>query len=158
MTAREQAIVDLLRRYRDLVGVSSSGDALMGRVSPVGSRALYSEGGDWDKSGCDALDDLLRRLKRERPGQWWHLTERYLRCDVRSRRIKTEGGKLPKPGPHREFLGHGVRPPDLLAGGEVLVVVEEWRKEVRLDKVRHAIAYLAERFPWDRYRWEDLAA
>jgi len=157
-TAREQAIVDLLRTMRDLEGASVSGTSSGSRDC---DRLLYADGGEWDKSGCDKLDELLRVLRAERPVQWWHLTERYLRCDVRPRRVRVYRGasgreRLPKLGPYCEPLGHGVRPPDLLAGGEVLIVVETWPAEVRPEKVRRAVRFLAERFPWNDYRWRDL--
>jgi hypothetical protein len=152
VSVRDQAIIDLLRLYRDLEGVSTSGNRGGGRDS----RALYSEDSEWDRSGCDALDSLLGDLRVERPVQWWHVTERYLRCEVRPQRIKTARGRLPSPGAHREFLGHGVRPPDLLSGGEVLVVVETWQPTVRLEKVRRGIRFLVVGFPWNDFRWRDL--
>lgn len=152
-TERENTIVTLLRRYRDLEGVSKSGTGGAGK----GDRVLYDpDGSEWETSGCDALDDLLTRLRGERPVQWWHVTERYLRCDIRSRRVKAPKGRVGKLGPYCEALGHGVRPPDMLKGGEVLVVVEEWVPQVRLEKVRHGVTYLSKRFPWQRYRWRDL--
>jgi hypothetical protein len=150
---RDQAIVDLLRVYRDLEGGSSArGGSGGGRDSHL----LYSDGGPWDKTGCDALDTLLLRLREERPIQWWHLTERYLRCDVRAQRVRSYKGRIVKLGPYREALGHGVRPPDLLKGGEVLVVVETWRPEVRLEKVRRGVSWLAVNFPWNDFRWQEL--
>jgi hypothetical protein len=151
---RDLAIIDLLRVYRDLEGASSGGVGPGGYEN--GDRMLYMDGGEWDRSGCDALDEVLTQLRSERPTQWWHVTERYLRCEVRPQRIKTARGRLPKPGAHREFLGHGVRPPDLLRGGEVLVVVEMWCPEVRLEMVRRGVWFLVAGFPWDKFRWKDL--
>jgi hypothetical protein len=151
---RDQAIVDLLRKYRDLVGVSKSGVAETGRVSDSESRALYTPGGEWDKSGCDALDALLTRLREERPSQWWHVTERYLRCEVRVVRVKSRKGQIQKLGPYREVLrkGAGTRPPDLLNSGDVLVVVEVWSPKVRLERARRGVTSLAVNFPWNDFQ------
>lgn len=152
-SVRDQAIIDLIRLYRDLEGTSSSGTG--GREGD--DRMLYMDGGQWDTSGCDTLDTLLVRMRGERPSQWWHLTERYLRCESRSKRVKVDKrGRLEKLGPYCEALGHGVRPPDLLRGGEVLVVVESWQPAVRPQKVRLAVRWLVVEFPWDRFRWNDL--
>lgn len=157
-SVRDQAIIDLLRLYRDLEGVSSSG---IGGDTGSPDRLLYMGGGQWDKSGCDDLDEALKTLRVERPSQWWHVTERYLRCEVRPRRVKaqrTNSGKLRMPslGPHTEALGAGTRPTDAWTTTEILVVVEVWRPEVRLEKTRRGIAFLTARFPWDKHRWRDL--
>ena len=156
LTEKQFAIVDLLRHMRDLEGISASGQ---GGGDRRDARALYSDDSEWDRSGCDALDTLLAQLRVVRPVQWWHLTERYLRCDVRPVKVKTSKGRVPPLGPQREALGTGIRPADRadeLGGGQMLVVVEHWSAKVRLEKVRRALEWTAARYPWNDYRWKDL--
>jgi hypothetical protein len=159
---REQTIIDLLRVYRDLEGIGRTGDGAGGSISDQArDKPLYMEGGDWEASGCDALDDLLRQMRSERPVQQWHLLERYVRCEVRPRRVKLErapGGKLrlPKPGAQTDYLGGGVRLTEATSAGEQIVVVETWKPQVDLGKVRKGVTFIASNFPWDKFRWSDL--
>lgn len=157
-TPRDQQIIDLLRTMRDLQGTSTSGTG----QRDGGDRILHNPGGQWEKTGCDTLDGLLERLRTERPSQWWHVTERYLRCDARARNItarKTHSGRLIIPehpfGIHSEAIGEGIRLVDSITANAMRVHVETWSPQVRNEKASRGIRYLSQRFPFNNFKHHD---
>lgn len=155
-TPRDKQIQDLLRTYRDLQGTSTSGTG----QRDGSDRILHNPGGQWEKTGCDKLDDLLNNLRRDRPVQWWHVTERYLRCDQRARNItarKTHTGRLviPNLGPHHQALGEGIRLTESNTANELRIVIETWSTQVLDHEAANGIRYLSTRFPFNNYKWRD---
>src|SRR5690242_2734553 len=89
------------------------------------------------------LEALLPILKAERPSQWWHLTQRYIACEdkvIEVGTIKTLKGREPKLPPYTKARGA----PALKAGFPTArIAVRQWKPEVRLEKVRRAVEWLA---------------
>jgi len=121
LTRREEVIVQLLERFQELVepaggnGIPGSGDYLP--LMP----ATYTP-------SVRELERLLIRMRDERRSQWWHVTERYLRCQHVNRDVPVKRkGK----------------------NGKTVTVVERqlvvtFHPGVRAEKVRRGISWLAE--------------
>lgn len=121
MTRREEVLVQLLERYAELAepgggnNVPGSGDhvPLMPHTYTPSVREL---------------ERLLIRMRTERRSQWWHTTERYLRCHHTTKDMpvkrKAKNGKT-------------------VAIIERQVVIT-WHPGVRAEKVRRGVTWLAQ--------------
>lgn len=123
MTKREQVIITLLERYAELVDPmqvrDGTGDGTDVNLMPRTYTPTVRE-----------LERLLIRMRTERRSQWWHVTERYLRCqhktmDVHVKR-KAKNGKTVKVLERQ--------------------VVTTWHPGVKNERVRRGIEWLADQW------------
>lgn len=118
---REQVIIQLLERWDELVepgaklGIAGDGD------SPPRMPRTYTP-------TVRELERLLHRMRDERRSQWWHVTERYMRCrqSLKDVPVKRKG-----------------------KNGKTALVMERqlvtaYSASVRLEKVRRGIQWLAD--------------
>lgn len=126
MTRREEIIVALLERYGELVDPMQSGN---GGEAGWGLRmpATYTP-------SVRELERLLRRMRGERPSQWWHVSERYIRAQSALKDV-----------PVKRRTKHG-KPVTVVERQ----VVTTWHPGVRLEKVRKGVEWLAD--SWDARR------
>lgn len=146
-TNRQRILTEMLRRFHE------AHDA--GVVEGV-----RGDGGGWPhmastwNASYRTLDALLDRMKPEslggggeRPSQWWHVTERYLRCEhrvIEVRAVRRRNGQVDfKLPPHTELEAGAPSIKDSTAR----VRVAQWSSAVRAEKVRRGIEWLAESWP-----------
>lgn len=91
------------------------------------------------------LERCLLKLRTERPTQYWHLCERYVRCATKQIEVPMQNGK-PKLPPHTELAA-------IRETGRryTTVMVKQWTPAVRAEKVRKAIDYIASEFKGEPY-------
>lgn len=121
MTKREEVIVQLLERFSELV------DPMQMRAAEGDGTGLLLMPATYTPSVRE-LERLLIRMRSERRSQWWHVTERYIRCQ-RVQRVITEK--------RRTKAGKTVMVP-------VDRIVTSWHPGVRQEKVRRGVAWLAD--------------
>lgn len=137
--AKADVIAEMLSRYED------AQSTLMGR-----SEATYGDGvllmpKQWNRSFRE-LERCLHKMRDERPSQWWHVTERYLRCDDRIMEVAVRKGR-PKLPPHVEVVAGAPMSGQKTARLRVHV----WSPAVRAEKVRRGLEWLADEFRGEPY-------
>lgn len=121
MSRRELVIVELLERYGELVDPMVSRDGGGDGVAvPLMPRTYTRD--------VRELERLLVRMRSERPSQWWHVSERYLRSSrvTRDVRVRRRG----KNGKSAWVIERQV--------------VDVFSPSVRLEKVRRGVRWLAD--------------
>jgi hypothetical protein len=155
MTRRE-TLVAMLERYREAqeaFGESSGpGDGShVPMMSPL-----------WNRSFRE-LERCLHRMRDERPSQYHHLGERYLRCQRRQKTLLFKAGEYMKPdgnrwvklGPNEDvavgFVTEGTRGKTSQTLGPADCVVVSWAGHVRRQKVERAVDWLVDVFDGDPF-------
>lgn len=112
--------MELLERYHDLVDPMQS-RAGKGEGSGPGMPRTYT-------ASVRELERLLVRMREERRSQWWHVTERYIRCQHVTKDVQVKRkGKNGKTATVIERQCVTVYPP-----------------AVRLEKVRRGVKWIAD--------------
>lgn len=120
MTKREEVITRLLERWDELVepgaklGIAGDGDS-----TPRMPRTYTPT--------VRELERLIGVMRETRRSQWWHLTERYLRCSHATKDVPVK--RKGKNGKTAIVLERRV--------------VTSWSAKVRDEKVRRAVSWLA---------------
>lgn len=142
LTKRETTIADILNRWDELVeragrsGVRGDDDTVS--LMPRSYNASVRE-----------VERLMRRMKVERPSQWWHVSERYLRSQRSSKTVLWWQGRWQLPAHHEVVAQPGGWTLELARGKkrrapqEFRVAVVSWSPAVRAQKVRLGLAWLA---------------
>jgi hypothetical protein len=134
---RIEILEELLRRYgeaQETMNKGGVGDGDAVTLMPLTWNESYRE-----------LERVLKVMRTERRSQWFHVTERYLRCTERVaevRVVRTKRGPELKLPPHSE-LGAGA--PEI-AGATARVRLVVWKPEVRMEKVRRGLEYVSAEF------------
>ncbi len=100
---------------------------------------------EWNVSFRE-LERCLRKMRDERRSQWWHVTERYLRCEDRVIDVHVHNGR-PRLPPHTEVAAGAVQTKERTARLRVRV----WSPAVREEKVRRGLGWLADEFRGEPY-------
>jgi hypothetical protein len=132
-----QIIEEMLRRYGEAQETMNKGG--VGDGDAVTLMSLT-----WNESYRE-LERVLKAMRPVRPSQWWHLTERFLRCQDRVaevRVVRSKRGPELKLPPHSE-LGAGA--PEI-AGATARVRLVVWDPSVRMEKVRRGLEYVSSEF------------
>lgn len=135
--SRRERVIELLRTLADAREPLQSGNGKSSAESHSFSYPkVYLEG------SYRELEATLRRLRAERPGQYWHVCERYLRCERKVIEAKVKKGKPTLPQ-HCELAG-GLAS---IGASTARVSVFRWDERVRMEKVRAGVEFLVEHFP-----------
>lgn len=136
---RVAVITEMLRRYAEASETMNKGDRGDGTAVTGMPRT-------WNRSYRN-LERLLKQMREERKKQWWHLTERYLRCQERKVEVrvqKTIKGPVLRLPPHSE-LGAGA--PEI-KGSTATVKLIVWTPAVRKHVVDLGLLWLAREEHW----------
>lgn len=145
-TKREQVLVELLDRYRELAdplngpsGIAGDGDAI------VGMPRTYTP-------SVRELERLMKLMRVEAPSIWWHTNEYFLRPTPKVATAVWKGARWTGLEPHQRVLASPGGWAKFLAkergrksgrGTEFRVTIVQWDPAVRLEKVRRGITWLA---------------
>jgi hypothetical protein len=139
---RVEIFEEMLRRYSEAQETMNKGG--MGDGSSVTLMPLT-----WNESYRE-LERVLKLMREERPSQWWHLTERFLRCQdqvAEVRVFRTRKGPEFRLPAHCE-LGAGA---PQIAGHTARVRLVVWSSSVRMEKVRRGLEYVSQQFRGDPF-------
>lgn len=159
---RTLTLVEMIRRFNEArevmghTGIPGSGDKVP--LMPDTWTESYRE-----------LERILLCLRAERPKQYWHLTQRYLKAQERQVELTFRAGRyaglLPNeavlkgfagsfdpiwPEPGRDRAAKGA------PSGEA--IVQRWDPNVRREVVRRAVATIDEWFPGSPYLPKEMLA
>jgi hypothetical protein len=136
--AREEIIVEMLKRYTE--------------AQETGSEGIRGDGGGaiqmpptWNRSYRE-LERCLGLLRDERKSQYWHVCERYIRPEILTMTVPSRKGK-PKLPPHTELVAGAASSKDKT----MRVRVRRWSEKVKLQKVDRGVARLSETFKGEPY-------
>lgn len=139
MTRREEIIIEMLSRYQEAQEPDGKGG------QPGSGERVPLMPATWNRSYRE-LERCLRELRAERTCQYWHLSERYLRCRIITVDCKVVKGKIRLPE-HSELVAGAAQAGEKTAR----VRLRQWDPGVRAEKVRRAVAWLAVSFQGDPY-------
>lgn len=134
---RKELLVELLRSYHD---ACSAGDIGEGSGSLGDRLLLMSE--EWHEGSYSELHRALCVMRAERPAEYWHVAERYLRCTRR----QTMG--CPE---CRQYTREGIRHVHYVNGrGQKVertrIIEERWNPRVSEYALSRGLDYLSTEF------------
>ncbi len=130
----------MLLHYEDAQSVMGGPDGFAGSGERV---MLMSKA--WNASYRE-LERCLHAMRDERRSQWWHVTERYLRCEERMAKVPVKKGR-PKLPPHSEIAAGAPE----IGSTTARLRLRVWSPSVREEKVRRGLQWLADEFRGEPY-------
>ena len=152
---RETAIVDMLERFEEARCQAQSEGGTGGEFD---SSALVFDEATFTREFRE-LDRALTLMRATMPSLYFHVSQRYLLCQLRRREIHTHktraGHRVPKHLPPWQEV---VARPVLMHGETASMTIRVWDKRVDPAKVQEGVAWLSREFRGAPHMPKEMAA